>query len=226
MLSVNPPALSTMRSSGAAPGFRHGVGLAGGTEEAHLDTHRERARRKRRRKSARRVGHERADDGALRVDDSDARTDERGAALIDDSAGDIWRRLNLGLNRGRNGERQDEERDPGYEATQERMNHRSLRGQRRTHGGQSGGARVQTERRARHAFCRRRKSTAESLGRSPGLEGANSVVRDSLAASPSPAARPSGCLKRRPSLTVAGPRRIFTGLPRYALLGTQGRRRS
>ena len=48
-----------------------------------------------------------------------------------------------------------------------------------------------------HTFCRRRKSTAEPLGRSPGSEGANRTRADSLAASPSPADGPSGYSKRR-----------------------------
>ena len=47
------------------------------------------------------------------------------------------------------------------------------------------------------AFCRRRKSTAEPLGRFPGSEGANRRLADSRAASPSPAVRPSGYSKRR-----------------------------
>jgi hypothetical protein len=50
------------------------------------------------------------------------------------------------------------------------------------------------------------------------------IVRgDSGAASPSPARGRVVFRSDVPSLTVAGPRRICTGLPRYALMGTQGR---
>ena len=54
-----------------------------------------------------------------------------------------------------------------------------------------------------HTFRRRRKSTAEPLGRSPGLEGANRTLADSRAASPSPADGPSGYSKRR-AFTYSG----------------------
>jgi hypothetical protein len=54
-------------------------------------------------------------------------------------------------------------------------------------------------------------------GRSPGLEVA---VIDCIAALPSPAITPSGTSKQLSSLTVAEPRRLFTGLPCYALAGT------
>jgi hypothetical protein len=74
-----------------------------------------------------------------------------------------------------------------------------------------------------HTFRRRRKSTAEPLGRSPGLEGANHNLPIRW---PLHLPRLMGRVVIRsdaPSLTVAGPRRIFTGLPFYALVGTQGK---
>ena len=74
-----------------------------------------------------------------------------------------------------------------------------------------------------HTFCRRRKSTAEPLGRSPGSEGANRSWPIRL---PLHLPRLFGRVVIRsgePSLTVAGPRRIYTGLPFYALVGTQGK---
>ena len=63
----------------------------------------------------------------------------------------------------------------------------------------------------------RRKVADYSSGRSPGL---GDCSRSCPIASPSPIFRPSGIVKRLPSLTVAGPRRFLTGLPFYALAGT------
>ena len=73
-----------------------------------------------------------------------------------------------------------------------------------------------------HTFCRRRKSTAESLGRSPDSEDACRTTSDSQAASAFPGYS-SEWLNRSgtSSLTVAGPRRICTGFP-VMPSGTQG----
>src|SRR5258708_20307395 len=59
----------------------------------------------------------------------------------------------------------------------------------------------------------RRKVADYSSGRSPGLEGCSRSCR---IASPSPIFRPSGVVKRLPSLTVAAPRRLPPAPPPYS----------
>lgn len=74
-----------------------------------------------------------------------------------------------------------------------------------------------------HAFCSPQKGSRFTLGRSPGLEGA--MLLSQPAASPSPANTLSGIRSDAPSLTVAEPRRICTGLPCYAHRGHPRRSR-
>ena len=66
-----------------------------------------------------------------------------------------------------------------------------------------------------HTLCRRRKSTAERLGRSPGSE-VQSVLCGCFTF---PGSMAEWSFEAASSLTVAGPRRIHTGLPCYAPRG-------
>ena len=82
----------------------------------------------------------------------------------------------------------------------------------------AGGIEAGRARMPEHAFCSPQKVCRFTLGRSPGLEGAESPAGRFTF----PGRDAEWYSKRRPSLTVAEPRRICTGLPCYARRGHLG----
>ena len=163
---------------------------------------------------------------AVGVADGDRARRQDGADVVDDDAGECRRAIGRGrVAPGQQAEQSTPRRPPSI-AWQERSvpsHRRSLREQaatgRRRRGcvGQDG---ADAARSSAHFLSSqkvdRKNAWVGLLARKVRIE-----RFDSRAASPSPTVRPSGHRSRAPSLTVAGPRRIHTGLPRYALVGTQ-----